>query len=1034
MWLSDTSVRRPVLAAVLSLLLVAFGLLSFERLALREYPDIDPPVVTVQTTYPGASAAVVETKITQPIEDAIAGIEGIKTIGSSSLDGLSIISVEFELSRDIDNAANDVRDRVSRVLGALPDEADPPEVQKTTADEQPIIFLHLVSDRLSSIELTDYANRYLVDRLSALNGVARVRISGGLDYAMRIWLDRQALAARNLTVLDVEQALRSQNVELPAGTIKSQDRDFVVRIDRDYQTAEDFERLVLFKGSDGYLVRLGDVARVEVGPAEWRSLFRGNGISMMGLGIVKQSTANALEISRLVRAERERINATLPTGMVLEMSFDSTVFIDSAITEVYSTLLIAAGLVVLVIFMFLGDFRAMLVPAVTVPVSLIATFTVLYALGYSVNLLTLLALVLAIGLVVDDAIVVLENIHRRMSMGETPLVAAYRGARQVGFAVVATTLVLVAVFVPITFLQDNIGRLFGEFAIAMAAAVGFSSLVALTLCPALCANLLKRDSLEGPLAQRVERMFSGMVGAYGRLLRDILNHPWIAGLLLALVVGLSGWLFSQIPSEFTPKEDRGLLFLMTTAPEGASFAYTRDYLLEIERRLMPLVETGEVKRLISRAPAGFSRGENYNSAINLLVLADWGSRRSAMEIVQDVNRRLADLSGVMAFPIMPQALGGFAAKPVQFVIAGGSYQDLAAWRDILVEAASANPGLSGVDSDYKETKPQLLLSVDRNRAGDLGVSALDISRTLETLLGSRRVTTFLLDGEEYDVILEGEPLQQATPQDLDTIYVRAADGAPVPLANLVTVRERGDASTLNRYNRNRAITIEASLNEGYSLGEALRFFEDTVREQLPAGVVIDYKGESLEFQRSSNAVYFMFGLALLVVYLVLAAQFESFVHPFTILLTVPLAVAGALAGLYVWGLTLNIYSQIGIIMLVGLATKNGILIVEFVNQLRDEGRDYDQAIIEACEKRLRPILMTAITTLMGAVPLILASGAGSEARQVIGVVVMSGVAIATLLTLVVVPLVYRWLARNTRSPETVARQLETELESQPRIN
>ncbi len=1029
MWISDTAVRRPVFAVVISLLLVAFGLVAFERLALSEYPDIDPPVVSVRTTYSGASAEVVEARVTQVIEERIAGIEGIATLSSSSMDGLSLINIEFALSRDIDSAANDVRDRVSRVAADLPEEADPPEVQKTDADERVVMWLNLVSDRLDTLALTDYAQRHLVDRFSVIDGVARVRVSGGQEYAMRIWLDRKALAARGLTAADVENALRRENVELPAGTVKSADRDFIVKLERGYARAEDFRRLVIARGDDGYLVRLADVARVELGPAEWRSLFRGNGESMVGLGIVKQSTANTLAVTRAARALRASVDAELPEGMALKQSFDSSMFIDSAIREVYRTLFIAAALVILVIFLFLGDFRAMLVPAVTVPVSLIATFTVLYALGYSLNLLTLLALVLAIGLVVDDSIVVLENIHRRLTKGESPLVAAYRGGRQVGFAVVATTAVLVAVFVPITFLQGDVGRLFGEFAVAMAAAVAFSSLVALTLSPVICARLLNAEAMHSGLAGFVEGLLARMQRHYGAALRWTLQRPLAAALALLAAVATVVVLLQQLPAEFAPKEDRGVFFMVIRGPEGASFDNTAAHSLDIEQRLMPLVKSGEVQRLLLRAPASFSAGENFNRAIAILVLSPWESgRRSGWAIMGEVRARLADISGVSAFPIMPQALGGHAAKSVQFVVGGPSYDELADWRDRLLSAASANPGLIGLEDDYSETKPQLRLRINRERAADLGISVADINRTLETLLGSRRVTTFMMGGEEYDVILEGEPDRQRSPGDLNHIYLRAASGDLVPLANLAELSDSAGAAVLNRYNRVRAVTLEASLAEGYALGEALAYLEGLAREQLPPGASIDYKGESLDYKASGRAVYLTFALSLLVVFLVMAAQFESFRQPLVIMLTVPLAIAGALLGLYLTGQSLNIYSQVALIMLVGLAAKNGILIVEFVNQLRDEGLAFEQALVEAAQTRLRPIVMTAITTVMGAVPLILASGAGSEARFVIGVVVVFGVSVATFFTLFVVPLAYRALARHSGSPQAVSRQLQREME------
>jgi len=1030
MILSDISVTRPVLATVLSLLLVAFGLVAFDRLPLREYPDIDPPVVSIETIYPGAAANVVETRITQLIEDRIAGVEGIRTVESVSEDGRSAITVEFSIDRDIDGAANDIRDRVSGVLDQLPAEAEPPDIQKVDSNEDVIMWLNLVSDRMSVPELTDYARRYLVDRFSVLDGVARIRVGGSQVYAMRVWLDRNELAARGLTVTDVEAALRAENLELPAGGIESVDRQFGVRMSRAFEEADDFARLVLARGRDDYLVRLGDVARVERGTEEDRTFFRGNGVPMVGIGVIKQSTANTIAVADAAKAEAARINPTLPEGMAIKQSFDSSVFIKDAVKEVYKTLTIAIGLVILVIFLFLGSVRAMLVPAVTVPVSLVATFTVLLALGFSLNILTLLALVLAIGLVVDDAIVVLENIHRRMEeYGETRLVAAYRGTRQVAFAVVATTVVLVSVFVPIAFLQGDVGRLFAEFALTMAAAVFFSSFVALSLSPMLASQILPRVHRHASLSQAVERAFQRVRRGYATLLRLLLRQPWIV--LLAFIATLAGavWLFGQIPREYAPKEDRGAFFVLVNGPEGASYRYMSVYMDEIERRLMPYVESGEAIRLLVRAPRTFSNTALFNTGMVVMVLNDFEQRRSGWVIMDEVRVKLADLPGVTAFPVMRQGFGARIQKPVQFVIGGGTYEELAEWRDTLLEAIERdNPGLTGIDWDYKETKPQLRIQIDYDRAADLGVTIGDVGRTLETMLGSRKVTTYLDGGEEYDVILEGERDEQRTPGSLENLYVRSDRSAElIPLSNLVSVIESADSQSLNRFNRLRAITIEANLDSGLALGDALSYLETKVAEHLPEQAQIDYKGQSRDFRSSSQDILFVFALGLLVVFLVLAAQFESWVHPLVIMLTVPLAMAGALLALWLAGLTLNLYSQIGLIMLVGLAAKNGILIVEFANQLRDRGRAFREALVEAAEVRLRPIVMTGITTAAGSVPLLLSSGAGAETRSVIGTVILAGVLAATLFTLFVVPVAYDLLARRTGSPGDVKRRLEREM-------
>jgi multidrug efflux pump len=1034
MILSDVSVKRPVFAAVLALLLIAFGLVAFDRLPLREYPDIDSPVVSVETVYPGAAANVVESRITQLIEDRIAGVEGIRFIESVSEDGRSNITIEFDIDRDIDGAANDIRDRVSTIFDDLPAEADPPEIQKVDANEDVIMWLNLVSDRMSVPELSDYARRYLVDRFSVLDGVARVRVGGGQTFAMRIWLDRKALAARGLAVGDVENALRSENLELPAGSLDSVDRQFTVRVERTFETADDFARLVLARGNDGYLVRLGDVARVEKGANENRTFFRGNGVPMVGIGIIKQSTANTIAVADAARAEVERINPSLPEGMSIKQSYDTSVFVKGAIAEVYKTLGIAIVMVVSVIFLFLGSVRAMLVPAVTVPVSLIATFLVLWMLGFSINILTLLALVLAIGLVVDDAIVVLENIHRRMEQyGESRLVAAYRGARQVAFAVIATTIVLVSVFVPIAFLQGDVGRLFSEFALTMAAAVAFSSFVALSLSPMLASQILPPGGSKAGLSHAVDRAFDRVRDGYSWLLRGALRLKWLVALFFVGTVLAAGWLLRELPSEYAPKEDRGAFFVLVNGPEGASYDYMREYMDEIERRLMPLVEAGEITRLLVRAPRAFSNFEIFNSGIVINVLDDWDNRRSAWEIMADVRQRLGDLPGVRAFPVMRQGFGKRVQKPVQYVLGGGTYAELASWRDTLLEQINAdNPGLQGIDWDYKETKPQLKVLIDYDRAADLGVTVSEIGRTLETMLGSRRVTTYIEAGEEYDVVLEGEREDHQTPTDMSNIYVRSQrSGELIPLANLVTLQEVADSIKLNRYNRVRALTLEANLDDGLALGEALDYLDGLVEEHLPPQVIVDYKGQSRDFKATGESILFVLVLGGIVVYLVLAAQFESWIHPLVIMLTVPLAMAGALLGLHLSGLSLNIYSQIGLIMLVGLAAKNGILIVEFANQLRDEGKAFTDALLEATHVRFRPIVMTGITTAAGSLPLLLSSGAGAETRTVIGTVILYGVIAATLFTLFIVPVAYDLLARRTGSPKVVERQLEQELGAGP---
>lgn len=1029
MFLSDISVKRPVFASVISLLLIAFGVVAFTRLPLREYPDIDPPIVSINTSYPGASASIVETRVTEVIEDRIAGIAGINFIESSSSDGRSRITLEFSIDRDIEAAANDVRDRIAGILANLPEEADPPEVQKVDANDDVIIWLSLISDRMTTMELTDYAERYLVDRFSVLDGVASVRVGGGQSYAMRVWLDRRELAARGLTVGDVESSLRAENVELPAGSFESTDRQFTVRIQRTFRTEEDFKKLVLSRGEDGYLVRLGDVARVEKGAVENRILFRGNGSPRVGLGIIKQSTANTITVAQGAHEMVKRINENLPEGMSMEVSYDTSVFIEKAVHEVYVTLGIAIVLVIGVIFIFLGSFRATIIPALAVPVSLIATFIVLYIMGFTINLLTLLALVLAIGLVVDDAIVVLENIVRRIrEQGETPLLAAYNGTRQVAFAVIATTAVLVAVFVPITFLEGDVGRLFSEFAVTLAAAVSFSGVVALTFSPMLASKILQKheQSDKEDLTDKIEHFFVKVRERYARILDSFLIRPVIMiGVFIALLV-VTVVLYKLIPAEYTVREDRGAFIVNVAGPEGASFAYIKEYMDEVEKRLMPFVESGEISSLLIRAPGGFGAGASFNSGNVTAVLADWGTRRPAQEIMDEVRGKLSDLPGVRAMPIMRQGFAAGTSKPVQFVIGGGTYAELAQWRDILLAKINENnPGLTSIDWNYKETKPLYEVQIDYDRAAELGVTVTTIGRTLETMLGSRRVTTYIDGGEEYDVVIEGERNEQKTATNMENIYVRSDRTAKlIPLSNLVKISAFADSRTLNRYNRVRALTIDADLAKDYTLGQALSYLEMLVRKNLPENVIIDYKGQSQDYKYSGGSIFFVFALGIAVMFLVMAAQFESYIHPLVIILTVPLAIAGGLLGLYLTGNTLNLFSQIGLIVIIGLAAKNGILIVEFANQLRDEGHEFNTALREASALRLRPILMTSITAAVGALPLIISGGAGSETRAVIAIVILFGVVVATFFTLFIVPVAYSLLARHTGSPGDVARELE----------
>ena len=1029
MVISDLSIKRPVLATVFALVLVIFGLFSYRHLSVREYPDIDPPVVSVSTSFRGASAQIIESQITQIIEDAISGIDGIKVITSSSREDSSAVSIEFTLDRDIDAAANDVRDRISRVIDKLPKDADPPTVAKTETDAQPILWLMLSSDRMTPLELTDYAERNLVDRLSIVPGVASINTGGGQHYAMRIWLDREAMAARGLTVADIEDAINRQNLELPSGRIESSMREFSVRSETALKTAQQFRNIVV-KEAGGYLVRLGEVAQVDLAAENDRTEMRVNGRVGVGVGIVRQSKANTLEVANAVKALLGPLNASLPPGLSLIPSYDQSLFIDRSIREVVHALVISMALVVGVIFLFLRSWRATMIPAVAIPVSIIASFTLLAALGYSVNVLTLLALVLAIGLVVDDAIVVLENIHRHIEEGEPPLLAALRGARQIGFAVIATTIVLIAVFVPISLLEGNTGRLFREFGISIAAAVAFSGFVALTLTPMMCSKWLREAKDEGFFYRATEPVFRGMAEGYRWLLTGAMRMPIVVMALAVAVSGIAALLYRALPHEFAPIEDRGVFFVDMQGPEGASLDYMRRYVQEIERRIKAhlMDHDGPVDRELTILAPSFGRPGPVNSAFMVARLRPWEERKTKQQAAAaEAYSLVRDVPGVRAYAINPPGLGQRGASaPVQVVIGGPSYDVLRDWADRLMRRAEANPKLLDLDDDYKETRPEFNVAIDRTRAADLGVSVETIGRTLETMLGSRFVTTFERAGKQYNVMVQARPEDRATPKDLSNIQVRSATtGKLIPLSNLVRLEEGAGARSLSRYDRLRAITVTASLAPGYTLGEALDYMEQAAHEVLPPDARISFSGQSRELKESSAALYLTFGLALLIVFLALAAQFESFIHPAIIMVSVPLAVTGALGSMLITGLTLNVYSEIGIVMLIGLTAKNAILIVEFANQLREAGQGIFDAVRDAAVIRLRPILMTTVATALGALPLALGTGAGAESRSTLGIVIIGGVGFSTILSLFVVPVLYLWLAGFTKPAGFIAKRLSS---------
>jgi len=1027
--ISDLSIRRPVVAAVMAVLMTIIGVVGFQRLAVREYPDTDPPVVSVSTVYTGASAQVVENRLTQPLEDRLSGIEGIETITSRSSDGRSDITIEFRPGRDIDSAANDVRDRVGGAASDLPEDALAPEVRKVDADAQPILFLFVRAPNWDPVKLGEFAQRVVVDRLATVDGVAQLNTPGLARPAMRVWLDPARLAAYRLTPRDVEGALRSQNVELPAGRIESPAQNVTLRVNRGFTTPADFRSLVIGRGPDGYLVRLGDVARIEEGPENPYTIFRFNGEGGAGIGVVRQSGANTLAVAQAVKHEVDELRKELPPGVEILYGSDNSLFIEQAIKGVWHTLIEAAVLVTLVIFLFLGSARATLIPAITVPICLITSFGVLWMLGYSINLLTLLAMVLAIGLVVDDAIVVLENVHHRIEEGEPPLLAAFRGARQVGFAVVATTLVVCAVFVPVMFLAGQTGLLFRELAAAMIASVGLSGFIALTIAPMLCSRLLRPASRDG-FSGRVERVLDRMTAAYSASLERVMANGKPLVIVVAVLLVGAGYLFTTLQSELVPPEDTGVVDLRLNAPEGTGFAQLDRWTHQVEAALEPMIGKGAVRGLNARIPQGFGGTEDFDSSGMAVFLKHWDERKqSSQDVVALVNRKLAQMPALRGNASVRSSLGRGRGQPINFVIAGTSYADLARARDRIMAAARSNPGIVNLDADYVETKPQMRIDVDRQRAGDLGVSVDDVSQALQTLMGSRRVSTYVRDGEEYRVIVQADAPDRNNEKRLDSVYVRARSGALVPLSNLVHLRESATARELGRYDKLRAITLQGGLSPGYTLGAALAFL-DAQAAQSPEVVAVGYRGESQSFRQTSGSIWIVFAVTVGVIYLLLAAQFESFIHPAVIITAVPLAVAGGVLGLAVTGMTVNLFSQIGIVMLVGLAAKNGVLIIEYANQLRDQGRDVESAIREASARRIRPILMTTLATVAGAIPLALSSGAGAGARSAIGVVIVFGVSIATAVTLYVVPVLYRLAAPHTSSPQAVGRRLRALMRSE----
>lgn len=1014
MKIADFCIRRPVFATVMSLMIVLIGLISYERLSVREYPAIDEPVVSVITNYKGASPEVIESQVTKPLEDQLSGIEGVDVMTSRSRSERSLINIKFNLSRSPDAAAADVRDKVSRARRFLPDEVDEPVINKVEADSTPIIYIGVEMGDYSAIQASDYINRYIKTRFSVLPGAAEIRVFGERLPAMRVNVDRARLAGLQLTVQDIESALRKQNVLIPAGRIESQLREFLVVSSTDLQTVEQFQNIIVAH-RNGFAVRLGELADIQIAAAEERVLARFNGQDSLTIGVTKQSTANPLSLSQAVRAEVEAINQNLPANMRLNIAYDSSVFIQQSIDSVYTTIIEATILVMLVILFFLRNLRASLIPIVTIPVSLIGSLGLMYAFGFSINTLTLLAMVLAIGLVVDDAIVVLENVYRHIENGMDRMSASFLGIKEIGGAVVAMTLTLVTVFAPLAFATGRTGRLFIEFALALAGAVLVSGFVALTLTPMMCSVLLRPNPKPGRWYLLIEGWLNALTRWYRKGLLRALRYRSVVLLVgVAVAVG-SGFLFTVIKSELAPIEDRGVIFGMVSSPEGSTLEYTLNSVKQVEAFYDELPETSGYQAVI-----GFP---TVSDSFAILRLKPWEEReRSQQEIARSLQPQFAALPGVRAFPTNPPSFGQRAtSKPVEFVIMSQApYPELARIVDGFLEALRDYPGLQNIDTDLRLNTPELRVEMDRDKLADAGVAVDTVGRTLETLLGGRQVTRFEEDGEQYDVIVQVDKQQRTNPADILDIYVRNDAGDMLPLSGFLTINESVSPQSLNHFNRLRAVIVRAAVTPGYALGEVLAHMQSVAAQQLPDSVQIDLEGQSREFRDSSGSMYFIFAMALVFIYLVLAAQFESWRNPLIIMLSVPLSMTGALLALWLSGGTLSIYSQIGLITLVGLITKHGILIVEFATQLRNEGMGLYAAVVRACEMRLRPILMTTGAMVLGVIPLAFATGAGAESRQQIGWVLVGGLSLGTILTLFVVPAAYTLIAANARPRSTTS--------------
>ena len=1039
MYLTEVSIKRPVVAWVMSLVLIIFGMFVFSELPVRELPEgIQPPVVQVQTDYKSASADIIDEEITQKIEDVIGGAEGIKNIDSSSLNGRSRINIEFDTDIDLDDAANDIRERVSRVVDNLPSESDPPQILKRAAGFTTTMWVAVSSPTWSDLDLGDYAERYLVDVFSSVPNVGRILVGGLRELSVRIWVDPIKLAANDLTIQEVERALRNENINLPAGTLEADNKDLTLNIDKSYTNIDTIKQLPIKKNKEKAVI-LSDVANIEFGPVSEKTLFKAQrknaqNLKTVGIGIYARSGASTVELSKQIKNKIEEINPTLPDGLSLEIAFNRATYVGTAIEEVYKSLIIAFVLVVLIIYLFLGNLKAVIVPAVALPVSLIGSFLGLYIFDLSINIFVLLSFILAIGIITDDSVIMTDAIYTRIEKGETPLVAAYKGSKQITFAIIATTLILVAVFLPLIFIKGISGTLFRETAIALSFSIVVSSFVALTLSPMLGSKFLSKKERKGFFVKKFNNAFKSFSDGYVETLSYWLNKKKTISLFIILIVAGSIYLFNFTKKELIPTEDRGSYLIIGSTDEGSSFEYTQEKAQIIESRLLKLLEAEDspYERLIMRVP-GFGRSAtSYNTFIIIALFDEWKNReKGSQTVLREAIGQIVSVPETFAFPISPQSIRVSSYnKPVQMVIYGTSYEELEKIQNEVIRKLRGNRNLSRIESDYTKNKPEVKLITNKNRAKDLGVSTETIGRTLETFYGGKRVTTFNRMGREYPIIVQQYLADRRNKDGISKIHVRSeTTGKLVSLASLVDFKEKGTAEALPRYNRQRAVTISAAIDENYSLAEAMKFFENTLNEVAPQNQ-ITWKGKSEELKETSNEIYIIFALALITAYLVMAATFNSFIHPFIIILTVPLAVFGGLVFILFLNSSINIFSQIALVILIGISTKNSILIVDYANQIRTTGAKLENAVKEACKLRIRPIIMTSLSTMIAMLPLVIGNigpGAGEGSRLAVGSTILGGMIISTFFTLYVTPTMYLALAKNTKRIDAVDLELKKQL-------